>query len=451
MNLSKILIVDDDPAQIEYCQNVFNAMKVEITSASSGEEALAWLNKEPFDVIITDLVMPGMSGLDLLVAIQKRGYSIPVIIMTGYPDLENVEACVNLGSFDYIAKPYSPELLQATVQRALVKSGKVPIIEDQQSKTVKSRFPNIIGYSKAMEEIFDKVSKVAKSNANVCIYGESGTGKELIARIIHYHSPRKNRPLITLDCTAIPEGLMESEMFGHVKGAFTSAYTEREGVFELAHTGTLFLDEIGELSLPLQAKLLRVLQCREFRKVGGTKPIRTDVRIISATNKDLRTAVLEGRFCEDLYYRVDVIPIPLPPLRERKEDIPFLVDFFIEKFNQVHAKEIKGLHPRALKTLLQYDWPGNVRELENCIERAVVMADGPWIDSPDFSLLSKNEASNLHHSSNGKASLSLREMEKEHILRVLHEVEGNRTKAAKLLGISLRGLQYKLKALSITV
>ncbi|RMF85458.1 MAG: sigma-54-dependent Fis family transcriptional regulator [Nitrospinota bacterium] len=453
MSVSKILIVDDDPTQLELCREIFQLMKAEVACASSGEEAIERLKEERFDVIVSDLVMPGMNGIDLLMAVQQRGLNIPVIIITGYADMENAEECLHLGSFDYIAKPYDPYLLQATVRRALYKQGRDREwrLEHQRKfrkEAVKTRlkFPHIIGQSAKMQEVFAKVSKVAESNANVCIYGESGTGKELIARAIHYNSARKDRPLVTLDCTAIPEGLMESEMFGHVKGAFTSAATEREGVFQLADTGTLFLDEIGELSLPLQAKLLRVIQCREFRKVGGTKPIKVDVRIIAATNKDLYKAVQEGTFREDLFYRIEVIPITIPPLRERKEDIPLLVDFFIEKFNRQNKKAIKGVSSRTLTLLLRYDWPGNVRELENCIERAVVMADSDIIDVEDLSTLIKNAGAKCVTETNGSSHLSLKQVEKEHILRVLNEVNGNKTQAAKLLGISLRGLQYKLKA-----
>ncbi|RMF86300.1 MAG: sigma-54-dependent Fis family transcriptional regulator [Nitrospinota bacterium] len=445
MKSARILVVDDDQAHRELCREVFQLMQAEVSCAASGEEALELLAQKDFDVIVSDLVMPGMSGLDLLVAVQKRGYHIPVIMVTGYPDLQNVEECIRLGSFDYIAKPYDPYLLQATVQRALHRQGKEtgPLF-GQGKAPRRHQFPDIIGQSASMEEVFNTVSKVAESNANVCIYGESGTGKELIARAIHSNSPRKDRPLVVLDCTAIPEGLMESEMFGHVKGAFTSAGMERDGVFQLADTGTLFLDEIGELSLPLQAKLLRVIQCREFRKVGGNKPIKVDVRIIAATNKDLYAEVQKGNFREDLFYRIEVIPITLPPLRDRKEDIPLLVDFFIERFNRLNNKKIKGVTPRTMSLLLQYDWPGNVRELESCIERAVVMADDEWIDftDPSFFLVSQR---NGESQGKGTAPRSLRQVEKEHILRVLQEVDGNKTRAAKILGISLRGLQYKLK------
>ncbi len=453
MRLPKILIVDDDPAHQELGQEILQLLPADVLCAASGEEALDLLTRESVDVIISDLVMPGMSGLDLLVAVQRQGYQIPVIIVTGYADSDNVEACVNLGSFEYIAKPYDSHLLQSIVRRALQKRGFTQPVYLRRSKKSHQtlQFPNIIGKSRKMAEVFAKVSKVAESNANVCLYGESGTGKELIARAIHYNSPRKDKPLVTLDCTAIPEGLMESEMFGHVKGAFTSAAAEREGVFQLADTGTLFLDEIGELSLPLQAKLLRVLQCREFRKVGGSKPIKVDVRIIAATNKDLRQAVQAGTFREDLFYRIEVIPIQLPPLRERREDIPLLVDFFLEKFTQANQKTIRGVSARTMRLLLQYHWPGNVRELENVIESAMVMAEGEVIDVADLSKLVKTPVGSAPVAavSNGGVGMTLRELEKEHILWVLREVQGNRTRAAQILGISLRGLHYKLKTFAL--
>ncbi len=444
---SNILIVDDDPLHLELLQGILKPLNARIFCASSGEEALSLLSREHFDVIISDLVMPGISGLDLLMFVQRNGYNIPVIIITAYSDMESVEECIKFGAFDYISKPYDHHLLRATVRRALIKKGLArEWFISRENIIPKYRFPNIIGNSDKMGEVYSKVIRVAESNANVCIYGESGTGKELIARAIHYNSPRKDRPLVTLDCTAIPEGLMESEMFGHVKGAFTSL-TEREGVFQLADKGTLFLDEIGELSLSLQAKLLRVIQCREFRKVGGSKPIKVDVRIIAATNKELRKTVLEGKFREDLFYRINVIPITIPPLRERKEDIPLLVDFFIEKFNRANKKKIKGVSPHTMGLLQNYNWPGNVRELENYIERAVVMAEGDFIDIQDFPLFLKNSG-NDPKGGRVDYSLSLRQLEKEHILRVLREVRGNKTKASELLGISLRGFQYKLKTFS---
>jgi transcriptional regulator with PAS, ATPase and Fis domain len=304
--------------------------------------------------------------------------------------------------------------------------------------------PGITGDSEAMEAVYRWIMKVAQSEANVCLYGESGTGKELVARAIHDSGRRRGRPFVVLDCAAIPEGLMESEMFGHVRGAFTSAIGDRIGVFQLADTGTLFLDEVAELPLPLQAKLLRVIQNREFRRVGSSQATRVDARIIAATNQALKDLVQAGRFREDLFYRLDVISVTLPPLRQRKEDIPLLVDHFIHHFNRHSTKQIRGVTGRTLRLLLQYDWPGNVRELQNCMEHAAVMTDGDLIDIGQLRQV-------LHPVGQVSAwrehGSSLREMEKSLILEALRQTRGNRRAAAALLGISLRGLRYKLKRL----
>lgn len=295
-----------------------------------------------------------------------------------------------------------------------------------------------------MREIFAVVQKAAQGDANVLLYGESGTGKELIARAIHYYGARKDRPLIALDCATIPDGLMESHIFGYVKGAFTGAFHTREGVLALAVSGTLFIDEIGELPLHLQAKLLRVLQSREFTMVGGARPRTVDVRIITATNKDLRRAIAAGRFREDLYYRIAVVQITLPPLRERREDIPLLVAHVLKRCSARYKRSIPRVTPRAMAALMAYEWPGNVRQLENAIEQAVVLAEGEVLDRVDFPDISEPEAV-TSPSQLPLFGLSLREMEKWYILQILNQIRGNRTQAAKLLGISLRGLQYKLQ------
>jgi transcriptional regulator with PAS, ATPase and Fis domain len=307
-------------------------------------------------------------------------------------------------------------------------------------------YSGIIGQSQQLREVLTKIDKVAGGDANVCIMGESGTGKELIARAIHRNSPRRDRPLVTLDCTAIPEGLMESQLFGHRRGSFTGAVEHRNGVFALADTGTLFIDEISELPLPLQAKLLRVIQAHEFVEVGGSQPIQTDIRLITASNKDLRGAVADGTFRADLYYRVAVVMIHLPPLRERREDIPQLVQHFLERFSTVHRRPVPTITPRAMEILTSYAWPGNVRQLENCIEQAVVLANEETIDVDVLSLDHREPKKMAGHHEAAQAGLTLREVEQEHILRTLHTVNGNRTRAARLLGISLRCLQYKLKS-----
>src|SRR3989454_2777357 len=316
---------------------------------------------------------------------------------------------------------------------------------------VRSAYDGIIGESPQMAEIFARIDKVAVGDVNVCIHGESGTGKELIARAIHYASPRRDRPLITLDCTTIPEGLMESHLFGHVRGAFTGATEHREGVFALAHTGTLFIDELGELSPSLQAKLLRVIQTHEFSKVGGSKPIRTDIRLITATNKDLKAAVEQGMFREDLYYRVAVFMIKVPALRERTEDIPRLVDHFLQRFAGLYGKPVTRVAPATLKRMMALPWPGNVRQLENFLEQAVVLAEGDTLTdrdlfAGDFASAAVSATANPALSGQFEPGLPLSEVERRHILRTLQKVHGNRTKAARLLQISVRCLQYKLKA-----
>jgi len=336
--------------------------------------------------------------------------------------------------------------VNAWLDRAAGKLSPVGAGSTPSAATGRDVYSGIIGQSQQLREVLTKIDKVAGGDANVCIMGESGTGKELIARAIHRNSPRRDRPLVTLDCTAIPEGLMESQLFGHRRGSFTGAVEHRNGVFALADTGTLFIDEISELPLPLQAKLLRVIQAHEFVEVGGSQPIQTDIRLITASNKDLRQAVADGTFRADLYYRVAVVMIQLPPLRERREDIPQLVRHFLERFSTVHRRPVPAITPRALEMLTSYTWPGNVRQLENCIEQAVVLANEETIDVDVLSLDHREPKKMAGHHESAHAGLTLREVEQEHILRTLHAVNGNRTRAARLLGISLRCLQYKLKS-----
>lgn len=314
-----------------------------------------------------------------------------------------------------------------------------------QQPVLSELYAGIIGQSQQLREVLAKIDKVAAGDANVCVMGESGTGKELIARAIHHNSLRRDRPLVTLDCTAVPEGLMESHLFGHRRGSFTGAVEHRNGVFSLADTGTLFIDEISELPLTLQAKLLRVIQAHEFVEVGGSQPIQTDIRLITASNKDLREAVADGTFRADLYYRIAVVMIQMPTLRERRDDIPQLVRHFLDRFSSVHRRPVPTITPRALELLTSYSWPGNVRQLENCIEQAVVLANEEIIDVDVLSLHDREPKKHSGKSDPARAGVTLREVEQEHILRTLQAVNGNRTRAAKLLGISLRCLQYKLK------
>jgi len=451
MSGGRLLIVEDDLSQAEGLRQALKALPVEVQVRPSAAAACQRLQQQPpVHAVLCDLVRPGGGGLAVLQFLRSQGGVTPVILVTG--DEANATACLTAGAFDCVSKPVERAELLAVVRRALLRSGLLcaPATPPPPADRPPLQVPNLVGRSAAMQAVFWRIGKVAEADTTVCLYGESGTGKELVARAIHSASPRAAHPLIVLDCAAIPDGLMESEMFGHVRGAFTSAVTDREGVFQLAEGGTLFLDEVAELPLPLQAKLLRVIQCREFRKVGGKHPVKVDVRLIAATNQDLRARVQAGTFREDLFYRLEVIPITLPPLRERKEDIPLLVEHFLSKFTR-HSKRPLRLSPRTLQTLLRYGWPGNVRELENCLERAVVMAEGPLVDIPDLAPL-------LHPAAPtpaGSPPLApavlepqrLKDAERTLILQTLQSVQGNRTRAAELLGISLRGLYYKLKAL----
>ena len=360
------------------------------------------------------------------------------------PTAPGIEHLAALPGVECLERPRSTGELESVLERVIGRStAGMPAIAGTPARAVVS---DIIGHSSQIRDVFAKIEKVAAGSANVCIVGESGTGKELIARAIHYNSDRRDRPLITLDCTAVPDGLMESHLFGHVRGSFTGAVENRDGVFSLAHTGTLFIDEISELSLPLQAKLLRVIQTREFLKVGGSKAIRTDIRLITASNKDLRRAVADGSFREDLYYRIAVVMIQTPPLRDRKGDVPVLVNHFLKKFGTAHRKRLRSVTPQAMELLTSYQWPGNIRQLENCIEQAVVLCESDVVDVGALWLGDTTTPRQADSSIRIRSGLTLRDVEQQYILRTLQETGGNRTRAARVLGISLRCLQYKLKA-----
>jgi len=384
-------------------------------------------------------LQPPLTAWELGQRLRGLGLDSPVVVL-GAAGSET--AAPSLPGVQWLERPEGEAELTATLERTVSRLGlgARPAIRSAGAH-------GLVGRSEALAEVLAKIEKVAPGDANVCISGESGTGKELIARAIHAQSARWERPLVTLDCTAIPEGLMESQLFGHVRGSFTGAVEHRTGFFALAHTGTLFIDEISELSLPLQAKLLRVIQTREFVKVGGSKPTRTDIRLITASNKDLRRAVREGQFREDLYYRIAVVMIEVPPLRARRGDIGLLVEHFLRKFAGAHHKRVPRLTPQALELLVGAEWPGNIRQLENCIEQAVVLSEH---DTIDVDVLPINEGAGKRAGEIQKpglpSGLTLRDLEQQYILQTLGSVGGNRTQAARLLGISLRCLQYKLKA-----
>jgi DNA-binding NtrC family response regulator len=446
MSRGRILIVDDQPEQLQMISSILRSLPFEIQTADSTSAATEWLARERFHAALCDLVMPGGGGAEILHFVRQHRIQTPIIILTGYAGADIAEMCMGLGAFDFVAKPFDRLSLIAVLRRALLRSG---LMFEEIPRTPPAQKPRgltyLVGASEAMGQVFAQIAKVAEVDANVCLYGESGTGKELVAQAIHSLGPRRDRPLVVLDCASIPEGLMESELFGHVRGAFTSAVADHAGVFELADGGTLFLDEVGELSLPLQAKLLRVIQSREFRKVGGSQPIRVDVRIIAATNKDLRELVAAKRFREDLLFRLEVVPISLPALRERKEDIPLLVEHLIAKFNRANAKQIRGVTGRSMTELLRYSWPGNIRELENVIEQAAVMSEGDLLEITDLASFLRSGRGPGVAEEVAAWPRSLKDAERDLILRTLQNVQGNRTRAAELLRISLRGLHYKLR------
>lgn len=420
MNKEKrILIVDDDPQMRIALKEAINRLGYEADTATDGQNALKRLNITNYALIITDMKMPVMDGLSFLKEMRKR-WNIPVLVITGFGAVENAVETMKEGATDYLMKPFSFDAIGKAVESILsrIQYEREIITEDPEMKKIISLAGNIAG-----------------SDLTVLITGESGTGKELLARYIHRLSRRREGPFIAVNCAAIPDNLLESELFGHEKGAFTGAVEKKAGKFELANGGTILLDEIGEMPLTLQAKLLRVLQEREVDRIGGKKPIPIDVRIIATTNRDLHKECGEGRFREDLYYRLNVFPIRIPPLRERKQDIPALALHFINKFSALSGKNITGFSEEALQALMNRPWRGNVRELENVIQRATVISSGGTIKPEDLMFDDINTPQNTGR---------IREMEKDLILKTLEEVEGNKTKAAKILGVSVRTIRNKL-------
>jgi len=372
-----ILIVDDEPNIRRVLEAVFTKDGYQVRTADNGRKALDIISTDPsLNVAICDLIMPDMNGVEVLKAAREISPGLSVVMITAHGTIKTAVDAMKLGAFDYITKPFDMDEIKLVVKNALERSRLMgENVELKQELKGRYKFDNIIGQSGKMQDIYKIIERVAGSNATVLIRGESGTGKELIARAIHYNSPRAQKPFIAVSCAALPETLLESELFGHEKGSFTGATGQKIGRFELANLGTLFLDEIPEVSPAVQVKLLRALQEREFERVGGTKTVKVDVRLIAATNRDLEQLVADGKFRADLYYRLQVIQVFLPSLRERREDIPPLVEHFIQKFNKENAKEVKFLSPEAMELVMKYDWPGNIRELENAIERCVVLAD----------------------------------------------------------------------------
>ncbi len=441
-----ILVVDDDADMREMVHDMLKDRGHQVTTAGSGQEALTLLGEEDYAVVLTDLRMKGMQGLELLTEIKHIHPEINVILMTAFGSVETAVEAMKHGASDYLTKPVRKDELVRVIERVVREASLHREVSRLRKEVHKEySFHQILGKSKPMQAVFDLIKRVADSPTNVLITGESGTGKELVAKAIHFNSDRKDAPFIPVNCAAIPEQLLESELFGHMRGAFTDAKFDKRGLFEEAQKGTLFLDEISELPLMLQAKLLRAIQEREIRRVGANKPVPVDVRIIAATNLTLGEEVKAKRFRDDLYYRLNVIELKLPPLRERREDIPLLVDAFLKKCGEARSKEVKGVSEAALAMLMDYAWPGNVRELENVIERAVTLTRGDKIspdDLPPAVQGARGDRRVLDEAA--EKTLPLHELEKEYIKKILEKTGGNKYQAAHALGIDRKTLYRKL-------
>ncbi|HOM07629.1 MAG TPA: sigma-54 dependent transcriptional regulator [Syntrophales bacterium] len=459
MGNCRILIAEDEELIRQNLAEVLSASGYEVTTCADGKEAMEAFVRDTYDVVLTDLRMPHMDGLELLRLVKEMRPEQIVIIMTGYGSVQSAVDAMKMGAFDYLTKPLKDDMVRIVLARAAsfahLKEENIVLRNQLRDKF---DFGKMIGYSEAMKKVFEKIEKVAATNSTVLIHGESGTGKELVARAIHFNSERRSRPLVAVNCGAIPEELLESELFGHEKGAFTGAIRSRPGRFELAEGGTIFLDEIGDMSPALQVKVLRVIQERQYERIGGVKTQNADVRIIAATNQDLEQLVREKRFREDLYYRINVIPIYLPPLRERGFDIAILANHFLKKFNEEKGKSVQRFDPEAVKFLLAYPWPGNVRELENLVEMLVVMKEGGVITAEDLpekfrpprAEATKGWAAPWDFPEEG---IDLQDMvtayERELIMKALERCGGVKNKAARMLGMKRTTLVEKLKRLEL--
>jgi DNA-binding NtrC family response regulator len=451
--MANILIVEDEPRMRRLLEISLGEDGHSVQTAGDAESGLVHLRKEPIDLVVTDLKLPGMNGLEFLHEGKRLNATLPFIVMTAYGSVETAVDAMKAGASDYVLKPFTMAEMKLVINKEL----DVQQVRDENRRLKEAlgkryHFQNIVGRSKKMQEVLALVERVAPTHSTVLIGGESGVGKDLIARAIHQNSRRAAGPFIKINSTAIPDTLFESELFGFERGAFTGALASKPGKFELADKGTLFLDEIGDVPAPIQVKLLRVLQEREFERLGGTKTLKVDIRMIAATNRDLRAALEEGTFREDLYYRLNVVPIDIPPLREHKEDIPELVNHFLARFAADNEKEIEGITPAAVSVLMEYHWPGNVRQLENSVERAVALSSGRVIDVDDIHLDST-------HGKGGVASgapdqllpegMTLEQWEDNMIKEALRRANGNKSQAARLLGLSRNALRYRLSKLGV--
>ncbi len=447
----RILVVEDEDKLRRVMQLQLLSAGFTVDQAGSAEEALPFLDKA--DLVLTDLKLPGMSGQELLALIHRQNANLPVVMLTAFGSVETAVEAMKAGAYDFIPKPFSLDHLMQVVNKALeVRSLRDENRELREQLGHRYQFDNIVGRSRPMQEIFATVMRVAPTRATVLLAGESGVGKDLIARAIHYHSPRRDRPFVKINCTAIPENLMESELFGYEKGAFTGATVSKPGKFEQADTGTAFLDEIGDVPGSIQVKLLRVLQEREFERLGSNKTLRIDVRVIAATNVDLRAALEQGTFREDLYYRLNVVPINIPPLRDRREDIPYLAKHFVEKLSGELGSAATAISEAAIDALMQYHWPGNVRELENVIERSLVLASASRLEPADIRLDAMPKARNANAQPAGFTlpdGMSLDEYEQAIIREAMKKANGNKSQAARLLGLTRNALRYRLSQMGM--
>jgi len=450
--LPEVLIIDDEPLMRISISDALKAEGYNVASAATGSEGLKAIKDTSYDVVITDLRLPEVDGVQILKTCRQISPHTKVLMITAYGSVDTAVEAMRIGAYDYITKPFSMDELILTVKRLIA----LRDLEDEniylkEKIEEKYDFSGIIGKSEKMQDIFEKIKIIAPTDTTVLITGESGTGKELVANAIHFNSPRKNEAFIKVSCAALPETLLEAELFGHERGAFTGALKQKKGRFELAHKGTLFLDEIGEINQTVQVKLLRVLQEREFERLGGTSTINVDVRIIGATQRDLKKEVQKGNFREDLYYRLNVVPVQLPPLRDRKEDILLLMEHFLKLYSKHMNKPLKGMSIEAREFILKYDFPGNIRELENAIRRAVTLSRDkdiqPWDLPEDICTICRDSGKmgeRLNYSETLPTAISL--FEKQYIARVLEETKGNKTLASKVLGISRKTLWEKSRS-----
>jgi len=453
MKSPRILLVDDDNDIRETMVTLLSMNDYQVTAVADGQSAIEEVNREKYNIVITDLMMPKMSGIDVIKNLKGIDPELQCIVITGYATVSTAVDAMKAGAYDYLMKPFNGSEVLMILKRVM-ELHDLQAENSQLKRNLHHRYgyENLIGSSEGIQKVCSLIEKVAETDSTILILGESGTGKELVARTIHYNSLRKNKPLIPINCGAIPETLLESELFGHEKGAFTGASATRIGRFELADGGTIFLDEIGDMSPTLQVKLLRVLQQREFERVGGVRTIKVDVRIIAATNIDLEHAVNEGKFREDLYYRLNVIPVVVPPLRERIDDIPLLMDHFLSHFNKSKKRDIKGFSPAAMEILMSYPWPGNIRELENLVERLIILKGDGTIcpdDLPDKFVAHTFSKEGALHITLPETGVNLKdvveEFENNLILQALQKAQGVKNKAAQLLSLNRTTLVEKLK------